>query len=363
MGWKEEAASRVKEAGQGNSIVLEQGENTLRILPNKNPKKAPYKTFWQHELGPQGKTRRVACGKDAKGNGECWACDVKLPELNESASASKRELAKNGKRKEVMILWASKVNQDTGKFAKAKKWWLKLGGSKSMGVKILSLLSSSKHHYEDPIKGRNITVTRTGTGLQTEYPSILPDDEPSKVPSAILSALESLDEAVPAYDEQEMKDAYFGRERKESVKSQPKGKAKKRHEEEEVEEEDEDEVEDDEVEEDEEVDEEESEDDDEEVEDDEDEAEDEESEDEDEESEDEEYDADEDEPSEDEDEEEESEDEEEVEDEEEEPEPPKRSKKPVKKAPAKKVPAKKASPKPAKKLPAKKVVKKTGKRK
>jgi len=365
MGWKQEAAAKVKEAGEGNSISFDQGENTLRILPHKDRKKAPYKVFPQHNLGPEDKKRRVACGKDRKGSGDCWACDKKIPELSESASESKRKLAVSMAKKDCLLLQASKVTPDTGKFSKPKRWWLNLTGRKSQGVKILSLLSSSKHSYEDPIKGRNITITRVGTGLNTEYPSILPDDESSKVPSAILNLIEPLEEFVPQYSEQAQKDAYLGRESKDTVKSQPKGKPKKKHEEEEVEEEDEDEVEEDEVEEedDEEESEEESEDqseDEESEEEDEDESEDgdesedeDESEDDDEESEDdEEYDSDEDEPSDDEDE---SEEDAEEEDEEE---APRRS---AKKVPAKKVKAPKKKktkvpppPPPKKKLPLKK---------
>ena len=93
--WKTEAQERVKEQKAGASFKLAEGDNLFRILPNpKGPRFSPFIEFRIHrDVGPD--KRFVACGKDIRGEGKCWLCDKKIPELQSSESSKKRLMAEN----------------------------------------------------------------------------------------------------------------------------------------------------------------------------------------------------------------------------------------------------------------------------
>lgn len=318
--WKQKARERAKEKQEGESFKLVQGTNCFRILPNaKGTKFAPYAEIRMHrDVGPE--KRSCRCGKDIEGNGKCWLCDVQVPKLMGNPSRAKQAMAESLQSREQIVMQVSRYDPDTEKFGKPKLFWPSTGGGKSMGVQLLGLLGTSKRSYDDPKKGYNLNVSRTGTGMtDTRYGPLEPDEEPTVVPSSILQLVKPFAELLPKYSMEEQKALFHGTSRDaEAVTDDEDEEPEEAEEEEETDEESEDEEETEETEEEEES--------------------------EDEETEEEESADEEDEPEE---EEEDEEDEpEEDEEDEEEPEPPRKA---VKKAAAKKVPAKKAPAKAVKK--------------
>lgn len=229
-GWRDQANERLKEKKQGSTIALEEGDNCLRVCPDKkdilpdgklNPKGVQnlcYREFRVHrDVGPENSKRTVACGCDILGKGKCWLCQVKIPELE--ANPNKRKLAQTIQAKEQFMVNASRFDPDAQKFTTIKPWWISTGSgipgrqSVSLAVRVFQKIVSEKKDYVDPNKGYNLNIERSGQGLKTRYVSVEGDDTKSVVPAALLAAMKSLDSFVPKYDEQEQKDAYFGRKR------------------------------------------------------------------------------------------------------------------------------------------------------
>jgi hypothetical protein len=213
VSWKEKARQRLKEWKQGDTFRLAEGENVFRILPNKRGlEHPPYIEFRIHRnVGPdQGFVR---CGIDMDGNGDCWLCK-KLEELSKSKDPARRLQAKAAAAREQMLVQVAPYDPETGQFGKPKPWWIPTGGPRSLAVTILSLLASSKRSYDDPVKGYNITIERTGQGPRnTRYGTPIPDDEPTRVPKEILAQMRYLEDYVPAYDPEEQKAVFYGRTR------------------------------------------------------------------------------------------------------------------------------------------------------
>jgi hypothetical protein len=211
VGWKDDARQRVKENKQGARFKLEEGENTFRLLPSKaGPDDPPYREIrMHHNVGPDTITMR--CGKDADGKGKCWLCDIKIPQLSKSDSPGKRAMAGKMASKLTLLVQVSPVSADTGKFGAPKPWQMDMGGAKAASTIILSLLSSTRFSYEDPVKGKNLTIERSGTGLKTTYGTATADEKPTKVPGSILAAMKDFDELTREYSAKAQEAAYFGR--------------------------------------------------------------------------------------------------------------------------------------------------------
>ena len=86
--------------------------------------------------------------------------------------------------------------------------------AQSVIKKILALLGSTTRRYDDPNKGYNVTISRTGTGLDSTYGMMETDSDPSRVPPEIIAKLKPFSELkdVPIYEERTMKAAYRGNE-------------------------------------------------------------------------------------------------------------------------------------------------------
>ena len=217
MGWKDEARQRVKEKKQGASFKLVEGENTFRILPNKKgPNYPPFHEYRVHrEVGPD--KEFMTCGKDIMGNGKCWLCDVAVPNL--AKNPSKQGLAEEISAREQFLVQVSRIDPDNGKFSMPKPWWVSNGkgipgrpSSRSLAVTIQSMLASSKANYEDPKRGRNINITRTGTGQRdTRYDPPIPDNEPTVVPAEVLKNLKDFTELFSPYNKDEQYAAFYGK--------------------------------------------------------------------------------------------------------------------------------------------------------
>jgi hypothetical protein len=238
MGWKDEARARAKEKSEGERFKVAVGENCLRILPNKkDPEAEPYIEFNSHRnVGPDKAWLR--CGKDVKSRGKCWLCDVKIPELRESASASKRAQANILRAEEQMVVQVSRVVD--GRFSSPKGWLI---SSRNLHVAILKKLGDLKYSYDDPVKGYNLNLERTGTGkTDTRYGALEKDDAPTKVPRAVLEASKPLDDLIPSYSAEEQKSAFYGRP-KEEEQDEPEPEPEEETEESETEESEEEEEE------------------------------------------------------------------------------------------------------------------------
>lgn len=214
--WRQEAQERYKEKQQQGRFKLVEGENTIRILPRIGSKKsqAPFFEYLVHrDVGPN--KRFVRCGKNLHGDGECWLCDKKIPDLESSGKSSKRQLAASLQAKEQFVVQVASVDPDSGKMTGPFLWAVSTGGARSLSARLLGVLKTPKRDYVDPVKGYNMTIERTGTGMRdTIYGQIITDEEPSEVPEKLLAKAKPFSSYVPAYSEEQQKAAYFGRDEK-----------------------------------------------------------------------------------------------------------------------------------------------------
>ncbi|MDE2439048.1 MAG: hypothetical protein KGN01_06715, partial [Patescibacteria group bacterium] len=94
-GWKKQAKQEMQERAMGRYYKVTPGAHTLRILPNK--KGVDYPPFLivrvHRNVGPN--KAFIRCGKKAKsGEGSCWLCDKKIPQLEASSKKSLLQKAK-----------------------------------------------------------------------------------------------------------------------------------------------------------------------------------------------------------------------------------------------------------------------------
>lgn len=211
MGWREDARKEVKKIQAGGKYKLKEGENTFRILPNRNGlDHPPYLMIMQHgNVGPD--ERMVNCGKDTDGNGSCWLCDVVIPKLAKSSKKSLRDKAEKMRAKRQMIVQVATV--DGGEWDGPFLWYVSTGGAKSLSTMLQAKLSSTRIYFDHPVKGRNLTITRTGTGMRdTRYGSPDADESRSIVPKVILKKLKRFEEIIPEYDPAVQQAMYKGEE-------------------------------------------------------------------------------------------------------------------------------------------------------
>ena len=238
--WRQKGKERVKEKSEGNTLKLREGDNCIRIMPDKkdllpdgklNPKgvqHSPVREFRIHqEVGPD--KGMTGCGVSIDGEGKCWICHVKIPDLEKKG---KHQLAAQLEAREKFVVQASRYDPDTQKFSAPKPWWVSSGAgipgksaTGTLAVRVYSKLASSKKDYVDPVKGYNLNIERTGEGMKTRYPSVEGDETPTKVPLEILKLVQDLDKLIPQYDEDDQKSLYFGRPKEED---EDKPRSKKR---------------------------------------------------------------------------------------------------------------------------------------
>ena len=228
--WRRQGQEKVKDRKEGSSTKLDDGITCIRSMPDKadilpdgryHPKDgghAPYREYRLHRhWGPDDAT--VRCGKDIDGKGRCWGCDVAIPKLESDPrkAAQVREVGPQ----EQFVINASKFDINTKKFKLAKIMYLSTGagipgkpGANTLALRVYSKIVGTQKDYIDPVKGYNLNIEKTGSGLKTRYPSIEGDEHPTKVPTAVLLAVQSLDTLLPKYDEEDMKSLWFGRPRR-----------------------------------------------------------------------------------------------------------------------------------------------------
>src|ERR1035437_5060223 len=205
--WREEAAERFKEKQSKGRFKLGEGENTIRILPRVGSKKSqtPFFEYLVHrEVGPN--KRFVRCGKTLHGDGDCWLCDVKVPDLQNSGNPNKQKLAASLQAKEQFVVQVAAIDTDSGKMRGPFLWTVPTGGARSLSARLLQVLKSTKRDYIDKENGYNLTIERTGTGkMDTIYGQIVADEESSEVPEKILNQSKPFSAYVPPYSEEQQK--------------------------------------------------------------------------------------------------------------------------------------------------------------
>jgi|SRR5579859_6427261 len=207
--WKAGAKKEVAERAQGNTYKLKTGENVFRILANKKGEQyKPYIIFSQHVAGPN--NRFVRCGKKNDGTGDCWLCDKKIPALKEDAKRVLREKAESLAPKEQLLFQVAWIEGNVWKGP--KPLYVNLGKRQAFGNRLLAFIATGSRAYDSLVKGYNLIVEKTGEGMKTRYQEIQADEQPSKVPSGIVSRMQFFKDLIDPYDEEKMKNVYFGRE-------------------------------------------------------------------------------------------------------------------------------------------------------
>jgi len=208
------ARKRAEQRQQSSWYKLKVGDNRFRILPTPPPKKITsetdrlfFKEYALHrDVGPQKVT--VRCGIDpVSGEGECWICDKLIPHL-QAKRLEQRASALQAKT-QFLVQVASVDDDDkmTGPFL--------FTPAKTVADQLLaSIFGAKKKSYTDPVRGYNISVSRTGTGKNdTKYGMITADEDPTPVPKALLDKLKPFAELkeVPIYSQAKQQAAYSGK--------------------------------------------------------------------------------------------------------------------------------------------------------
>ena len=217
--WRSHARKSHEDKSRVGRFKLAEGTNHIRILPGldakgkPSDKVAPFVEYTAcRDVGPD--NRFMTSGRQVGGGGDCWLCDVMIPKLLESEKKSVRDKAKAMAPIDMLIVQIMYRGSD-GEWAGPVSWQPSYGGPRSIGTELMRLLGKENLDLISPAKGRALEIDRTGQGLQTRYGAILPGDSPTPVPKEILKKIKPLTELFPQYDEDEMQDAYFGREAQE----------------------------------------------------------------------------------------------------------------------------------------------------
>src|SRR6266403_660108 len=228
MDKKELAAQKFKERTASKRFKLPEGNTTFRVLPNaRGLDKAEYIEYRMHS-GVGARKSYLRCGKNIRGEGDCWLCDTLIPKLEKSGKSSHKRAAEELKAKEnfaVQIIYKSE-----GKWMGPTLWEM----SPSVANKLLNVMS--RRDVSHPEKGYNLTISRQGTTMtSTKYGDIDRDDEKSEVPEKLLSKLKPFGEILRKYDEKVMKAEYYGHEQDDDEPEEEEEEKKKPKDEEEEE--------------------------------------------------------------------------------------------------------------------------------
>ena len=160
---------------------LEQGKNVRRVLWPKGDKESFYSEGYLHfSLGAEG-NKVVTCPKTFNSKNKCPVCEY-VEQLQKSKSKDDKKLADNIKAKRR--IYVNVINRDDDEET-AKV--LPIGVTILKGL-LEAICDADYGDITDPEDGRDVTITRKGQGLKTEY-SILP-----KPKSSIVSESLTIDE-------------------------------------------------------------------------------------------------------------------------------------------------------------------------
>jgi hypothetical protein len=210
---RKRASSSRKQIETGGRFKPPEGKSEIRVLPTPPDKErksdAVFMEYNVHrDIGPN--KRFGMCGNRPGESHKCWI-DKKRAKLEKEGRT--REAAKLAPQLMLAVQVAVR-DQDTGDMVGPLLWEMSSGKSAdAMGYKIRGVISSDRRNYVDAKKGYNLHFKRTGTGLKTKWSDLDHDDDPSPVSKGILKRLKPfVDSGLQLYNEQWLKDAYYGRD-------------------------------------------------------------------------------------------------------------------------------------------------------
>lgn len=169
---------------------LENGKNVRRILPPKGDRDVPWAEGYMHySLGPDGKTAVTCLSTFGK---KCPICEY-LDSIQGSKNKEDKEMLNNcRKTKRIFIAVLNRDSQDE----EEKPLILGIGKSILQGITD-TICDPDYGDITDFEEGRDITITKSGTGLSTSY-SVLP--KPKATIASETMSEDELDEAIPDLD-------------------------------------------------------------------------------------------------------------------------------------------------------------------
>ena len=170
---------------------LQQGKNVRRVLWPKGDKDSFFSEGFLHfGLGTEG-NRVATCAKTFNSKNKCPICEY-VEELQKSKSKDDKKLADDMKAKKRIYI--NVINRDDEDETPKV---LPIGVTILKGI-LETICDPDYGDITDPEEGRDITITRKGQGLKTEY-SVLPKPKTSPVseesePDEIEEEMADLDE-------------------------------------------------------------------------------------------------------------------------------------------------------------------------
>ena len=171
-------------------------------------------------IGPN--KRFGMCGNPVGGHkNRCWLCKKRAQLIKEGRTSQAAKLAPQ----RMLAIQVAVYNDEMETFIGPLLWAMTMGGPDSMGVKMMEIITSKRRDYFDHKHGYDLDFRRRGVGLKTKWGDIDHAEDSSKVPKGIIKKLKPFCdlEGLRQYDEQWLKDAYYGRE-----KEKEKGKMAKK---------------------------------------------------------------------------------------------------------------------------------------
>lgn len=189
-------AAKVRLERQGGSGLafdkLSNGKNVRRILWPKGDKDLCYSEGYIHfGLGEDGKTSMI-CRKTSDSKEHCPICEY-ISQLQMSKDKNDKKLAEAIRARKRVYLNVIDRDSDTDKDE------LKvLPVGLTVQKQIIAILCDPDYgDITDPIEGRDVTIKRTGQGLNTEY-SVLP--KPNSSPASTTLTPEQIEEQMADLD-------------------------------------------------------------------------------------------------------------------------------------------------------------------
>lgn len=165
--WAKKVENPEKSGGKGNYFKAKQGKNVIRLLPIKTVEDLPFKKFYQHVIN----------GKFYSTSEEQNPLTQKGWDLHNQFKDSDPEAAKEARRK---YLPSERVACNVmAEGAEKPQVWIT--SAKQM-AEIVELMDDYGDFF-DIDEGRDLILTRTGTGLATRY-TLVPAPSTSKLENA-----------------------------------------------------------------------------------------------------------------------------------------------------------------------------------
>lgn len=193
LGAVQQKNAELQQSGNGGNYgfdKLESGKNVRRILPPKGDREVFWSEgFMHYSLGADGKTAVTCLSTFDK---KCPICEY-LESIQNSKNKDDQEMIKScRKTKRIFIAVLNRDSQDE------EEKPLVLGIGKSILKGITDCICDPDYgDITDFETGRDITITKSGTGMQTSY-TVLP--KPKSIIASDSYSPEELDELIPDLD-------------------------------------------------------------------------------------------------------------------------------------------------------------------